>query len=194
MFIVNKIKESWYEHGFLILFTITITFLFLYWLFVTRKQDSGTYNDFKVKDVVDMGIDQFNKDLTAKPVKHSPPVNSKGEIECRRVLETIFKQPFPKARPHFLFNPVTGENLELDMFNGELKLACEYNGRQHYQFNSFMHRNNKSNFHNQQYRDKIKRDVCKKLGLHLIEVPYTVKHENIESFIIGKLREINYVK
>ena len=42
---------------------------------------------------------------------------SKGEIECRRYLETIFQVPFPKARPDFLKNPVTGNNLELDCFN-----------------------------------------------------------------------------
>ena len=46
-------------------------------------------------------------------------------------------------------------------------------------------------FHNQQYRDKIKRDSCKKLGIKLIEVPYTVKHEDIPNFLNNELKKFN---
>jgi len=69
--------------------------------------------------------------------------DSKGETECRRVLQKIFQRPFLKARPDFLNNPVTGNqfNLELDCYDHSLKLAVEYNGQQHYQYNKFFHRN-----------------------------------------------------
>ena len=47
----------------------------------------------------------------------------------KNYLQNRFNKPFPKSRPNFMFNSVTGENLELDMFNKELLLACEYDGK-----------------------------------------------------------------
>jgi hypothetical protein len=119
----------------------------------------------------------------------SQPKDSSGEIECRRVLEKIFNKPFYKSRPDFLRNFVVGtNNLELDCFNEELRIAVEYNGQQHYKFIPYFHRT-KDAFHNQKYRDNIKAQICKERGITLIEVPYTIKKENIKSFIIQKLHE-----
>lgn len=114
---------------------------------------------------------------------------SKGEIECRRVLEKIFNKPFNKARPNFLNNPVTGGNfnLELDCYNEELKIAVEYNGVQHYKYVPYFHKN-KEAFLNQKYRDDMKRRICKEKRIILIEVPYSVKVENIEMFIKNELK------
>jgi hypothetical protein len=115
--------------------------------------------------------------------------DSKGEIECRRVLEKIFNKPFNKARPNFLNNPVTGGNfnLELDCYNEDLQIAVEYNGLQHYKYVPYFHKNNEA-FLNQKYRDDMKRRICKDENIILIEVPYTVKVENIERFIKDELR------
>ena len=188
---VNKVKDLWYMHGFLIMFTLTILFIFSYWFFVTRKGEQGTYNEkINFSDWFGKAVEEQSKPPVQKEVKkRGPPTESKGEKECRRVLEMLYKKPFPKSRPDFMFNPVTNENLELDMFNIELKIACEYNGQQHYKFNKWMHKNSHANFQNQKSRDGIKRDACKKLGIHLIEVPYTVKVENIQDFIISNLRD-----
>ena len=190
MFIVNKIKDLWYMHGFLIMFLLTIIFIFSYWFFVTRKSDKqGSYNEkINFSDWFGKAVEEQSKPKP-KPIRKGPPTESKGEKECRRVLETLFRKPFPKSRPDFMFNPITKENLELDMFNIDLKIACEYNGQQHYKFNKWMHKNSHANFQNQQYRDSIKRDACKKLGIHLIEVPYTVKIEKIQDFIVANLRD-----
>ena len=81
-------------------------------------------------------------------------------------------------------NPVTGGdfNLELDCYDPELGIAVEYNGVQHYKFIPFFHKN-KEAFLNQKYRDDMKRRICKDNGILLIEVPYTVKTEDIKSFI-----------
>ena len=189
MFMVNKIKGLWYMHGFLIMFILTILFIFSFWYFVTRNSDQeGSYNEkINFRDWFREAVKEQPKQEIVK--KRGPPTESKGERECRRVLEMLFNKPFPKERPDFMFNPITKENLELDMFNIDLKIACEYNGQQHYKFNKWMHKNSQANFHNQQYRDSIKRDACKKLGIHLIEVPYTVKLENIQDFIVSNLRD-----
>ena len=116
------------------------------------------------------------------------PKESKGEAECRRVLQSIFRKPFTSQRPDFLRNPVTGGsfNLELDCFDAELRIAVEYNGVQHYKYVPYFHRNNDA-FLNQKYRDEMKRQKCKENGILLIEVPYSVKLEDIKGFIEKEL-------
>jgi hypothetical protein len=118
----------------------------------------------------------------------STKTDSAGEVECRRYLETVFQAPFPKARPNFLRNPVTGNNLEIDCFNEALKLGVEYNGRQHYAYASFFHRNVDAAT-NQKYRDELKRRMCRENGIVLIEVPYTIKLDDIGSFLNLRLRQ-----
>ena len=52
----------------------------------------------------------------------------------------------------------------------------------------FFHKT-KDSFYNQKYRDKMKKDICSKLGITLIDVPYTVKVEDIRSYLIDQLRK-----
>ena len=59
-------------------------------------------------------------------------------------------------------------SLELDCFNEDLKLAFEYQGTQHYK--PVRRWGGKKAFEKQQYRDEIKRQKCKELGIRLIEV------------------------
>lgn len=130
------------------------------------------------------------------PVKETPDYkpapseigDSEGEIECRRVLNSIFDRPFHKDRPEFLNNPVTGGrfNLELDCVEHDLKIACEYNGAQHYKYIPYFHQN-KHHFQTQKYRDDMKRRMCEDQGYLLIEVPYTTKKKDIENFIRTEL-------
>jgi hypothetical protein len=106
---------------------------------------------------------------------------SKGEAECKRVLENIFHQPFVKVRPKFLKNPLTNKNLELDLYNQNLRFACEYNGEQHYVQSKIF---NNESLADIQYRDQLKSYLCMKHNIYLVVVPYTIKHKDIESFII----------
>jgi len=187
---IKDVKILWYNYGLIVLMIVTIIIFFMYWMLHAKDREYGTYNKMNIPKYIELVVSEKEKVIPKK----SPITESKGELECRRVLETIFKVPFPKARPDFLFNKVTGHNLELDMFNPHLRLACEYNGKQHYEYNKWMHNNSHTNFHNQKYRDEIKRDVCKKLGIHLIEVPYTVRIDDIEEFIISKLKNKQLLK
>jgi len=111
---------------------------------------------------------------------------SKGEAECRRVLEKFFCSPFPNIRPDFMRNSVTGKPLEIDCCNLALRLGCEYNGKQHYEYVSGMHKNHES-FRLQQYRDDMKKKLCAENGLILITVPYTIAVPSIENFLREKL-------
>lgn len=207
MFIYNHIAQKWEEKGFYVLFVCTISFLIIYWFLFTIDKEDGTYNKLDINPVKYLLDSPKPSPIIYDPIPNYYPKQniynkilidhnnkgSKGERECRRVLESIFKKPFPNVRPNFMKNKVTGENLELDMYNPELRLACEYNGQQHYKFNKWMHKGSSSNFQNQQYRDIMKRDLCHKNNINLIEVPYTVKIHEIESFIINKLQKLYYI-
>ena len=175
--LLNRIRRLWNKYGFELLIIGTLLFIGFYWFFYTRNKDSGT----------------FATEFEYNPVKKSrgPPKCSKGERECRRVLENLFGKPFPNQRPSYLANEITGRALEIDCYNEGLKLGCEYHGRQHFEYTPFMHRTREA-FQNQQYRDQIKIQKCQELGIKLVVVPYTVPVQSIEQFIINKLNKFGY--
>jgi len=195
--IFQKIEHIWNNYGFTFLLGLSLIFILFYWFFFGRHNEFGSYSDnYSFGD--SFNNEQLQQQYTTRPKsskkeKYPHPVpncsfkDSKGEIACREYLQNRFQQPFAKCRPKFLFNSVTGSNLELDMFNKELNIACEYNGRQHYEYVPYLHGNSKENFYAQKYRDNMKRDICKKRGIFLIEVPYTVKIDDIPKYIENEL-------
>jgi len=126
------------------------------------------------------------KELTSNVEKTKN--TSWGEAACRHVLERLFSRKFTKKRPNFLKNPETGRNLELDCYNEELGLAVEYNGYQHYHWPNFTGQT-KEAFKQQVRRDKYKRIQCKRNGVMLLVVPYTVEYVRIGSYIWHRLSE-----
>jgi len=184
----NTLKSHWFETVFI----MAILFIVLYGIYSHLKGNKGSWSD---KYTYFPPLGKFMKKIGFEEEgsvsqKRGPPRESKGEIECNRVLEKIFGKPFKKIRPKFLNNPVTGGkfNMELDCYNDELKLAVEFNGIQHYQFVPYFHKN-KETFYNQKYRDELKRRMCKDEGIILIEVPYNVKNENIEKYIMSHIKK-----
>ena len=175
----NKIRKLWNKYGFELLLLGTLIFILGYWFFYTRNNEKGTYSR------------EFEYKPTTTLSRKRPPKVSKGETECRRVLEKLFQKPFPNQRPTYIVNSVTGQNLEIDCYNENLKLGCEYQGRQHYHYIPFMHRSRDA-FRNQQYRDQMKLQTCRKIGINLIVVPYTVPVPKIETYIKTELRKFGY--
>lgn len=122
-------------------------------------------------------------DFFKKPEKQDKVKGeSKGETLCREAAQRVFGKPFNKIRPLFLKNDVTGKNLELDIYNEDLKLAIEFNGRQHYEYVPFFHKNYED-FLTQRYRDEMKKVKCKENGIRLIEIRYDASPTDIESTI-----------
>lgn len=116
---------------------------------------------------------------------------SYGENLSREILQTIFKKQFPSCKPEWLINPITNRPLELDGYNDELKLAFEYNGIQHYKKNIYS--KTKEILNNQFYRDNIKKNVCDKLNIKLIIIPYKYDNENdIKKCIVEQLKDFGY--
>ena len=124
-------------------------------------------------------------------------VISKGERECRRVLERIYGVEFPTIRPDWLKSTETKMNLEIDCYavipmkalgyDSVLNaiIACEYNGKQHYKIVEKFQ--TQKSFESQIWNDDYKKKVCELYGVHYIVVPYTVKLNKIESFIRKEL-------
>ena len=196
--IFQKISDLWNNYGFTFLLVAALFFILFYWFFWGRHKQYGSYSDKYAypfentpkkyqKYTQNTSPNKKKKEKYPHPVPNCSFKDSKGEIACREYLQNRFQLPFPKCRPKFMFNSVTGSNLELDMFNKELRIACEYNGRQHYEYVPYLHGNNKENFYAQKYRDNMKREICQKLGIFLIEVPYTVKEDEIPDFVENEL-------
>lgn len=131
----------------------------------------------------DIYSDDDEDDIIIKKKRWMPQM-SKGEERCKIYLENYLNKPFNKIRPDLLKNSVTGHNLEIDLYNDELKLGVEYNGLQHYKFCPGIHKNYE-HFQTQRYRDEMKKMMCKDAGITLIEVPYTEK--DIEDFLFKEL-------
>lgn len=189
MYILEKIKYAWDNYGFEILLLLSIIIIIIIGIYNKIYGKQGTY----IKNKEELRIRNIPK---INPILNNNNTNnkSKGETECRNVLQNLFRKPFPSSRPDFLRNPVTGGNfnLELDCYNTELNLAVEYNGIQHYKYTPYFHRN-KEHFMTQKYRDDMKRRICKEYGINLIEVPYTVKIQNIKSYIVNECLKLGYL-
>lgn len=107
-----------------------------------------------------------------------------GERRCRFILETIFKKPFIRTRDVVKIN---SQRLELDMYNDDLKMACEFNGIQHYfEDKNYFHK--EGGFEEQVERDSLKKKYCNDNRIKLIVVPYTIyKFMDTVEFIMSEL-------
>jgi len=106
-----------------------------------------------------------------------------GERFCRAMFERIFDAPFGKARPKWLLNE-RKRRMELDGFNQQLGVAFEFQGPQHYTEIEHFHR--KGSLERRARDDATKRVLCKAHKVSLIEVPHTVKYEDVQQYIHGQ--------
>lgn len=183
---MNKYWFWWKQSGYGVFLLLLLLSLFILWLFVP-SQSNGSSNITNLTK--DLWFSIFRPIPTPSPFS-SDNTSSKGEKECKEFLESYFQKPFQKIRPAFLTNPVTRQPLEIDLYNEELKLGVEYNGRQHYEYNTYMHQNSKDRFQNQQYRDLLKYQMCQQHGIQLIIVPYTIK--DIPHFLYQELHKLGF--
>lgn len=97
---------------------------------------------------------------------------SRGEEICHIIMKEIYPSHiFEKIRPKWLLNINSNYPLELDLYNDKLKIAVEYNGKQHYEFCPYFHKN-EDHFIKQQERDLLKNELCIKNGIKLINIHY----------------------
>lgn len=90
----------------------------------------------------------------------------KLERLCRKIIQEITGLKIPKRRPKI------PKGLEIDGYTKDLKVAFEYNGKQHYKYIPYYHRNGIKDFLKQHLRDNIKNQLCDDNGIELINIPY----------------------
>lgn len=110
---------------------------------------------------------------------------SVGERICREYFEMIFSRKFPSQKPRWLLNS-SGNKMELDGYCPNLKLAFEYQGRQHYEPNAFSMR---ETFVSRNRDDTLKEKLCKQNGVTLIIIPHTIRYKEIQTYIINECRK-----
>lgn len=145
-----------------------------------RKKEKEIHQDIPV-------IIGDNTDKSLEEPKSLGKGGMKNEKRCRKILEEIFGVDFPTVRPVWLKNPGTNRNLELDCYNHSLRLAAEYDGKQHTQMTKFHHSPKELIY--QIRKDQFKSKECKRLGITLIRVPYWVLPPNLKDYIVTKLKE-----
>lgn len=73
------------------------------------------------------------------------------------------------VRPNWLVSGMGSGRLELDRWYKSARVAVEFNGTQHYQFEKAL-QNHEEEFHEQQLRDNLKAGLCVRQGIRYVEV------------------------
>lgn len=163
--------------------------LFVYMLLGHQRAGNSktTTTDPKSFESLKTVIEAF---MTASPgTQGSGRVRHHNENMARQHLETLLGQPFPKVRPEWLTNPLTGRRLELDMYCDELTLAVEYDGAQHAFYVPHFHGSPEA-FRQQQQRDSVKEITCAQRNVHLLRIPYNIPADHLGSYLEGALNTI----
>jgi len=113
-----------------------------------------------------------------------------GERICREFFEQIFEKKFPKQYPKWLINK-NGNQMELDGYNEELRIAFEHHGEQHYTTNTYYIKTEKE-LQQRQRDDRIKAELCLKHNILLIEIPEVPTRTSINN--IKKIIKKNCTK
>ncbi len=184
-------KKWWYNHGWTYLILGSLVVIFFLWIFYANSNRASSTTT--IENAMQMIFQPTSTPSPQPVVNNYQPTHqgatSFGEEECRKIMQELTGKPFQKHRPAFLKNPITGQCLELDLYNEELKLAVEYNGKQHYEYNEYMHQGSRDKFRNQQYRDYIKVQLCRENGIYLITVPYHIKRNEIKNYLMKEVRK-----
>jgi hypothetical protein len=158
---------------------ICIALILIFWLIWGGKEE---YEFVGVRPLQSPDIAEiFQKEIPETMLQNPEAIfiekelkSSKGEEIVADVLEEFLQKKVERnIRPSFLRNPETGKFLEIDCYDPEYRIAVEYNGIQHYVFPSAFHKSEKE-FHDQLYRDRLKKKLCEENDVYLIPVPYWV--------------------
>lgn len=175
---------------------VFVTFLIFYLLHYTISTLQFKYqlHTKKYKKIKDLSENNDEIYANTEKIKSLPKTTKKHECqkkwireeECRTIFEKLFTgYKFKSVFHKDIINPLTNHLLQLDGYCEELGVAFEYNGSQHYEFTKRFHKCEKD-LEYQKYKDKVKYERCKQLGIILIVVPYWVK--DMEDFIKKELR------
>jgi hypothetical protein len=103
-------------------------------------------------------------------------------------LCNLLKKAFPNIK---IINEykikINNKLLYIDIFIPLFNFAIEINGKQHYEFNEFMH-NSKADFIKQKFNDELKREYCqlKKIRLVVLKDTEFISEKELINLIKGE--------
>lgn len=118
-----------------------------------------------IKKRRDDQIEDYNQETIA--AENATKQRSKIEQLVKDILESKLGVKFTTIRPDWL-KGYRGKNLEIDLWNEELKLGVEVQGEQHFKRNAF--KMTDKQFANQYANDICKIELCNQLNVTLIHV------------------------
>ena len=133
--------------------------------------------------------------------KWCPQCGARGRYQeeiTRWFFKKIFQHPFPTTPLRLIIPKFTG-NMHFDGYsklqlNGKnVKIAFEYNGRQHYQFPNHFDKTYKK-FLKRKERDLKKIELCKEYNIKLIIIPFTIRPEVRQNYIIKEFQRLLNIK
>jgi hypothetical protein len=112
--------------------------------------------------------------------------SSRSERIARAYFEQIFENKFPVTHPRWL-RVNNARPMQLDGYNDDLKLAFEYQGKQHYDHSDFYH--SKVSLKAIQKRDRLKKQICKRHGILLIRIPWNMRWASLIPYLKKSFKE-----
>jgi DNA-directed RNA polymerase subunit RPC12/RpoP len=107
-----------------------------------------------------------------------------GEEKCREIFEQLTnKRFFSTKNIKWLISSKTGKHFQADGYCEELNMIFEFQGNQHYSFNSKFHKNGMIDFWLQLQRDAEKTKLCKENNCTLIVLYQNQSIQEIEQTI-----------
>lgn len=132
-----------------------------------------------------------------KAARKRPATRLKGFTQKGVIMEPLMRaglawitgHAFHATRPGFLRSS-TGARLSLDAWSPTLRLAAEFQGRQHFAWIPFFH-SREEDFLRAQACDAEKEAALRELGIPLISVPYfAVKVETMDAYLRQELAKV----
>jgi hypothetical protein len=101
--------------------------------------------------------------------------NTQGELILFRALDQLLVGHDYINHGYYSYLPSPkGYPLQLDRYYPDLKLAWEFDGKQHEEYNKYIHKS-KKNFEYYKECDKLKEKNCKAKGITLIRIAWNYK-------------------
>jgi hypothetical protein len=116
------------------------------------------------------------KPIKKKSYKKKPGnKNTQGELVLFRALDKLLKnEDYINHGYYSILKSPKGYPMQLDRYYPELKLAFEFDGKQHEQYSKYIHKT-KANFDYYKECDILKEKQCKDNKITLIRVAYNYK-------------------